>query len=236
MNCKKVQKKLYDFLTHRLEQDIYQKIDEHVKACQQCQIKLKSMENTISLLDIWEPPDVSADFEEKVLRRIREQQVANKSEDKEQRSMVWALFEKIFFPYYIKLPLEGLTVAIVVLLCIVVYRGFSPQKVDEKYTISKETQIILNEVKNPILIKTDDAMATLESLKAIVQAHQGTVLQTLFMDSDIKITFQVKEKEELPLTKKLLLLGDVLIEKESYRDPMGNIVILLKAREKARVP
>ena len=127
----------------------------------------------------------------------------------------------------------SLATALVVILALVVYRGFTPEKPFEMMKIPKPgalTVLKLTEVKNPIIIKTRDVDDTFERVRALIQTHNGKMLEALWIEKGIKLTFAMKKEEETSLFDDFSKLGDVSVKEEGYRDKKGNIVVLLKER------
>jgi hypothetical protein len=119
----------------------------------------------------------------------------------------------------------------VVILALVVYRGFTPEKPFEMTKIPKPgalTMLRLTEVKNPIIIKTKDVDETFERVRVLIQAHNGKMLEALWIEKAIKLTFTLKKEGETSLFDDFSKLGEVSVKEEGYRDKKGNIVVLLK--------
>jgi hypothetical protein len=127
----------------------------------------------------------------------------------------------------------SIATALVVILALVVYRGFTPEKPFEMTKIPKPgalTMLRLTEVKNPIIIKTKDVDETFERVRVLIQAHNGKMLEALWIEKGIKLTFTLKKEEETSLFDDFSKLGEVIAKEEGYRDKKGNIVVLLKER------
>lgn len=211
---------LYDYVTVRLDEEAYRLAEEHVTGCGQCRKDADDLRETIRLLDQFQPPPLSEEFKQRVKQRLRELPLPH-------RPLSYRIKEWFRIPY-IKLPLEGLAVVALVLLTFtILHRGITP----EVKTIPKELKITIEEVENPIVIKTTDVDNTLELLKGLIQRHNGKLLQTIHLDKGIKVTFSLNKEKEAFLFDDIRKLGEVRIEKEGYKDRQGNIVILLKKEE-----
>jgi len=88
----------------------------------------------------------------------------------------------------------------------------------------------LKEVKNPIILETGDIDNTFEKVRRLIQAHNGKMIEAIWIEQGIKMVFSLEKKEEISLFKEFNKLGRTKIEKEGYRNKKGNIVVLLKER------
>ena len=123
--------------------------------------------------------------------------------------------------------------ALVVILIVIIYRGFTPEKSFEISKIQREkafSMLSLKEVKNPIIIETDNIGTTFEKVRGLIQAHNGKMLDALWIEKGIKLTFTLKKGDEASLFGDFSKLGEVSAKEEGYRDKKGNIVVLLKER------
>ena len=240
MKCKQAQKLLYNFLTHSLEEEERQLVKEHMEACRKCQDKLKDMKATIAMMDTWKSPAISPNFEEKVLQRIRQRKT--KLEGDREKSKVRILLEMFFSPCVTnvtkipKFARGGAGIAIVILMMIMM-RGFLPKGVDEGKIITRQSEITLNEAKNPIVIEVagdiDDTDKVVDQLKEIVGSYNGNVVQDLSIEGGRKLTIEVAGEKEFLLLDKLSSLGKVKRKNEGYKDTAGYIVIIVKGKSES---
>ena len=127
----------------------------------------------------------------------------------------------------------SIATALVVIIILVVYRGFSPEKPFEIDRIpSKQifTTLSLKEVKNPIVLKTRDIDDTFEKVTRLIQAHNGKMLEAIWIEKGIKLTFTLNREEETSLFDDFSKLGEVSAKEKSYRNKKGDVVVLLKER------
>ena len=127
----------------------------------------------------------------------------------------------------------SIATALVVILAVVVYRGLTTEKPFEMTNIPKPgalTMLKLTEAQNPIIIKTNDTDETFERVRVLIQAHNGKMLEALWIEKGIKLTFTLKKEEETSLFDGFSKLGELSVKEGGYRDKKGNIVILLKER------
>jgi hypothetical protein len=125
----------------------------------------------------------------------------------------------------------SLATALAVILIMMVYRGVTPEKpIEIEKILGKQvfTTLSLKEVKNPIIIESENIDNTFEQVRKLIQAHNGKMLEAIWIEKEIKLIFSLGSKEETSLFNEFNKLGRVEIGKEGYRDKKGNIVVLLK--------
>jgi len=226
MKCKEIEEEnLYDFITNKnkLDEQTYQAVQKHLGSCDLCQDELDTFKDTISLLNKWNPPELSPDFEKRVMRKIAVEKL---------KRTVLNIIDKLFRPFYIKLPLEGLAIAAVILLIMTTYNGFIPDEMDKGKQFQKGFEIQLSEVKHPIVIEVKDTNEALVLLRELIQAHKGKMLQAIWIDKGVRITFSMEKEEENTLFNNLNALGRVQMKPDGYQDDYGNIVVILKEDQK----
>ena len=127
----------------------------------------------------------------------------------------------------------SLATALGVILIMIIYKGTTPEKpfVIEKIPQPRGfTMLSLKEVKNPIIIESQNIDNTFEQVRKLIQAHNGKMVEALWLEKNIKLIFSLGRDEEVSLFNELAKLGRIKIEKEGYRDKKGNIVVFLKER------
>ena len=108
---------------------------------------------------------------------------------------------------------------------------FIPQIFHRRETYPRDIEIRLHGVESPIIIETDESEKALEQLKELIHAHDGSVLQTIWVEQGIQVLFSVKQEEEASVFEKLHSLGNVFMEEDGYKDAKGNIGVVLQERE-----
>jgi len=217
MNCNDINNLLYDYITGRLNDEVRENVDAHLKTCEMCKGDLAIMRETLPLIDHWDPPEVSEGFADRVLRNIRPQ-----------KEPLWErIKEKISFPIRINLPVQAFAAAALIFLAVFVYRSaFIPEidKIPRKLTI--ETGIIA--AKTPIIIETEDIDSAFSKLKELVETHKGRLVRRKPMNGNMELTFNVPMENEERVVFELSQLDKVRIQKQGYKDSEGNIVIILR--------
>jgi len=156
------------------------------------------------------------------------------------------LWENIFSPFiqtisdFFTFPVRqwryatvSLATALAVILIMIIYKGTTPEKPFEIEKIPQPrgfTMLSLREVKNPIIIESENIDNTFEQVRRLIKAHNGNMQEAIWIEKGIKLIFSLGKEEETSLFNELNKLGMTKIEKEGYRDKKGNIVVLLKER------
>lgn len=117
MECNKIQEQLSAYFGDALspaEKDI---INNHLKSCPGCRAYLAELEMTVvsikNLEEIIPPPWLT----QKIMNRIKTESVDKKS----------SLLQKIFFPLYIKLPLEAVGIFLIGITALYVFKSMEPE-------------------------------------------------------------------------------------------------------------
>lgn len=235
MKHAEIKESLYDFLTNRLKEESRQEVEKHLETCQDCQGELEELRGTISLLDEWTLPEISPDFEARVMERIEATVARPIGEGLVARlrsgleiitDRIKIIRDEFLLPF--KLPLGGLVVTAVVLLAVTIYyRGLTP----EVPIIPRKAEVTLTKVENPIIIETNNVDNALERLKGLIQVHNGKLLPPILqVEGGKQVTFSLEKEEETSLFEDLKQLGKLKIEKEGYKDGQGNIVVKISTK------
>jgi hypothetical protein len=116
MTCKDIEGKLPAYQEGVLSSEEEDLVNAHIAACVRCSTALSDLRKTVSLLkDLpeLEPPPW---FTQKIMARVREE--AHQKD---------GLLKKLFFPFYIKIPIEALGALCVIALGLYVYRASGPE-------------------------------------------------------------------------------------------------------------
>ena len=129
----------------------------------------------------------------------------------------------------------SLATALAVILIMIIYKGATPDKpfdIEKSMRPKDFTLLSLREVKNPIVIETGDIDSAFEQVRKLVQVHNGKMVEAIWIDQGIKLIFNLRREEETSLFNEFNKLGRTKVEKEGYRDKKGNIVVLLKEKQR----
>ncbi|MCX5814080.1 MAG: hypothetical protein NT178_16290 [Proteobacteria bacterium] len=221
MKDKHLEDNLYDYITGRMSQKDTVMAGEHLKGCEKCRKELQTMQETVALLDKYEPPPLSMEFKKKVIQEIHASPFPRKPFF--QRIKEW--FQ---IPYF-RWSIEGLAVAAAVVLTLTVYRGLTPPvTLEGKPEIRGAFEVELEEVKTPIIVGTKDMDKALSELKELIQANNGKLIRKRKINQDMEITTNIPKESEEKFIQGLSQSGKVEIKGKEYKDSQGNIVVRLK--------
>jgi len=116
MECRDIQEKLSAYMEGIISSEEKVLIDEHLKTCQKCNGSLADLKKTLEYvqnLEEMEPPPWLAG---KVMARVRSE-VAPKR----------GVFQRLFYPLHIKLPIEALATILVAVVTIYVFKTIQPE-------------------------------------------------------------------------------------------------------------
>ena len=119
MKCEEVQKHLSDFLDSSFEVERAQEIEDHLAACSLCSEEVASLaacQRLVSGLPVVEPP---VGFTTRVMARVRE--AAHPA----------SLWERLFLPLRIKIPLQATAVVLIAILAAYIYQKEPLQRESE---------------------------------------------------------------------------------------------------------
>src|SRR5215510_3762807 len=111
MNCADVQKDLSDFLEKSVDNERARTIEDHLAICSLCNEELAGLaecQRLVSSLPMVEPP---LGFTSQVMARVREA---------ERRPSLW---ERLFWPLRIKIPLQATAVVLIAVLTAYIYQN-----------------------------------------------------------------------------------------------------------------
>ena len=109
MDCVRVEELLSEYVDDTLDPSTRKQLDKHLARCEECSTELQEMKKYLQAMSSLDEIKAPADFLNKVHERI------------EQRSVWSRLFEKIFIPLRIKVPLEIAGVLLATLLVVFTY-------------------------------------------------------------------------------------------------------------------
>ena len=116
MNCENIKGLLNAYIDDLLNEKERQDVQAHIAACPSCRLELDELTRTVNLvrgLDRVVPPPW---FSEQVMINIR------KEEDKGK-----GIISRLFYPLYIKLPVQAFATVVIAVLAIYLYRAATPE-------------------------------------------------------------------------------------------------------------
>jgi len=116
MTCREIQNLLPGYRENHLSGEERSLIESHLTICSLCRRSLTDLKETERLLNHLEEVEPPAFFEQRIMSRIREEAAGNKS-----------LLRKIFFPLYIKIPLQAMATVLIAVLAVYLYQKNEPE-------------------------------------------------------------------------------------------------------------
>jgi hypothetical protein len=116
INCAHCNEQLSTYLDGIMTTEEKRLIEEHLSMCEQCSLtlsELKRTQETLRNLEEVEPPPW---FTQKIMGRVREEAESKKG-----------LFQRLFYPLHIKIPVEALATCLIVILAVFVYKNTEPE-------------------------------------------------------------------------------------------------------------
>ena len=110
MNCAEVQKYLSDFLDKSLDNERARAIEDHLAACSRCSEEMASLAEYQRLVSSLPAVELPLGFTNRVMARVRE--AANPP----------SLWERLFLPLQIKIPLQATAVVLITVLAAYIYQ------------------------------------------------------------------------------------------------------------------
>jgi len=116
MKCSEVQKRLSAYIEKVLSPKQKALIDAHLKGCKRCKESFADLKKTIKYVQKLEEVEPPAWLTQKVMARVRSEAEAKKG-----------IFQKIFYPFYIKLPLEAIALVFIAVGTIYIFKAMQPE-------------------------------------------------------------------------------------------------------------
>src|SRR5512139_2972446 len=117
MNCDKIQEQLSDYLDDALAPAEKSVVDDHLRSCPGCRKYLADLDMTVRSikgLDEIIPPSW---LSREIMTRIKAEAESKKR----------SFLQKLFYPLYIKLPIEAVGIFLVALTALYVFRNMEPE-------------------------------------------------------------------------------------------------------------
>ncbi|MFZ2197507.1 MAG: DUF2275 domain-containing protein [Thermodesulfovibrionales bacterium] len=210
MKCDKIQEQLAAYIEDALSPAEKGIIDDHLMACPECRKALADLEMTISSikgLDEISPP---AWLTQKIMTRVKAEA------ERKKRS----LLQKLFYPLYIKLPIEAIGIFLVAITALYVFRNIEPELKSvavpsedtvTEYTPREKTRKSGPKIKRQsqppavALSKKDEAASDAPSLQGSGQPSAPLPEQFMY-DKESSVREKRTEVQEVP-EKKMLQKG-----------------------------
>ncbi len=116
MKCSDIQEKLSAYIEDIIASEERMSIDEHLRSCEKCKESLSDLRKTIEYVHNLEEVKPPSWLPQKVMARVRE--------EAEQKKGIW---QKLFYPLHIKLPIEAVATILIAVAAIYVFKIIQPE-------------------------------------------------------------------------------------------------------------
>jgi hypothetical protein len=116
MDCRSIQEKLSFYIDDTLPPQERMAVDEHLRSCRECAADLEELKKTLRHVKSLEEVEPPAWMTQKIMARVRAEAKPKK-----------ALFQRLFYPLYIKLPVGAIATIAIVLTTLYVFRTIEPE-------------------------------------------------------------------------------------------------------------
>ena len=116
MECKDIREKLSFYLEGTLPSEEKRLIGEHLNSCPQCGTALQDLKRTEELVKNLEEVEPPAWMTQKIMARVRTEQEKKRG-----------IFQKLFYPLHIKVPIEALATVLIAVVAVYVFRAVEPE-------------------------------------------------------------------------------------------------------------
>jgi len=116
MECRDMKEKLSAYLDGALPSEEKKLIKEHLNSCPQCGMALKELKKTEEFVRNLEEVEPPAWLTQKIMARVKAE------EEKKRR-----IFQRLFYPLHIKVPIEALATVLIAVIAVYVFRAAEPE-------------------------------------------------------------------------------------------------------------
>ncbi len=115
MNHETIRHKLSEYLDNAVTGKEKTEIEDHLTSCSKCSDALAELQKTIQHVKQVEDVDPPAWMSQKIMARVREEAEQKKS-----------IFQRLFYPLHVKLPIEAVAVAFLTVTAFYIYQSIQP--------------------------------------------------------------------------------------------------------------
>lgn len=116
MECKDIREKLSAYLEGSVSPEESRLIEEHLNSCQECRTSLEELKKAGELVKNLGEVEPPAWLTPKIMSRVR-------AEGEKKRG----IFQKLFYPLHIKVPIEALATVLIAVTAVYVFRAVEPE-------------------------------------------------------------------------------------------------------------
>ena len=141
MECNSIKEKLCAYLEGTLSSEEKKLIKEHLNSCHQCNTTLEDLKMTGELVKSLEEVEPPAWMTQKIMARVRTEQEKKRG-----------IFQKLFYPLHIKVPIEALATVLIAVVAVYVFRAVEPEMKRAQAPSGSEQAISKDEaLKQPLV-------------------------------------------------------------------------------------
>lgn len=160
MECSNIQGKLSAYIEGIVSYEEKLLIEEHLKSCQKCSKSLSELRKTVKYVQSLEEIDPPQWLTQKIMARVRSVVVATRFRAEPKKG----LFQKLFYPLYIKLPIEAFAAIAIVITAVYIFK-----------TIQPEVKVVQAPIKNENVIVRDEVRKQSQQLRAVATIPKDEV-------------------------------------------------------------
>ncbi len=210
---------LYDYHKNEVDESERQKIEAHLNQCSECNNELEEIKKIITIFSAWSVPEFPSEIDNKVGEALQKHRISKFS----------TFIQRLFYPFYIKIPLLATVLAGLVFVSVIAYKS---SFISEGERISKEFPFIaFSGAREPIIWEVENVEGAYLDLIRKVVSHGGKIIRKKGKEI-IEVTLSIEKEKERDFLEDLRGIGRVKIGKR-YKDGEGNIVVIIKASKKA---
>ncbi len=116
MDCHNIQKMLSSYIEGIISPEESKLIDEHLSACSKCKEALYDLKKTLEYVQNLEDVEPPEWLTQTVMTRIRSETEPRKG-----------ILQKLFYPLYIKLPIEAVAVVLIAVTALYIFKTIQPE-------------------------------------------------------------------------------------------------------------
>lgn len=141
MECNRIQEKLSEYIEGPIPLDEKMLVEEHLKSCEKCREALSELKKTIGHIKNQEEIEPPSWLTQKVMAKIRAEAEPKKG-----------LFEKLFYPLHIKLPVGAVATIAIAVTTIYIFKAIQPEI---KLAKAPSEEIIERKAQPPVIARDE---------------------------------------------------------------------------------
>lgn len=143
MECGDIQEKLSAYIENIISYEEKLLIEEHLKSCRKCSESLAELRKTIKYVQNLEEIEPPQWLTQKIMARVRSEVVATRFRAEPKKG----LFQKLFYPLHIKLPIEAFATIAIVITAVYIFKTIQPEMKVVQAPTGSENVIAKDEVR-----------------------------------------------------------------------------------------